>query len=335
MLGPRWAVWTLLAVAAGCRGAGLPPMRGAPGAPPLIRSLEEPPRRDLFPPTPGGVHLNLVFNYDVHHRKREIGSVDVVWGASSPYPPQVFNQFYTLFEREGSYGQPNHSLKWWSAHHPDWIEYRCDRKTIAWEFGDRHDVPLDIANPAFLQFQRTGAVDPAFKAGYRGIDFDNLSLGNYAARCGHFNAQGAWVAQYNGNFSDLAYASNVIAWAKSTYAYVHGYSASATMAMNYSYQSDSSFAQNLALVKQADEVLDERGFTNWGGKSRHVSTPARVAADRACLARPAKQPNLLRRKRRGTAAFARHHAVGAPLGRRELLAYARRLHVCLDKRFFG
>ncbi|MBV8153519.1 MAG: hypothetical protein JOY98_03815 [Candidatus Eremiobacteraeota bacterium] len=225
-----------------------------------------PPRRAVFPPTRSGVHLNLVFNYAVPDLRREIGVVDVVWGSRSPLPRQVFNQFYTPFERDGPYAG-THRLAWFERYHPDWIEYRCDRKTPAWEFGDRSDVPIDIADPAVLQYQRSGAVDPAFAAGYRSIDFDNLSLGNYALRCGHYTTSKTWVAQYSGQWSDAHYRADVLAWAQSTYAYIHAYSATATMAINYSIQPQFGLRENYALMTSTDEVLDERGFTNWGSRS--------------------------------------------------------------------
>jgi hypothetical protein len=141
------------------------------------------PRRVQFPPTPSGIHLNLVFNSLVKDLRREIGLIDVVWGARLPYPKHVYNQFYTPFERDGPYGRSVHTLAWWKRNHPDWIEYRCNRKSVAFEYHER-DVPLDIANPAVLAYQRDSAVDPALAAGYRGIDFDNLELGNYWRRRG-------------------------------------------------------------------------------------------------------------------------------------------------------
>lgn len=256
-----------IAVSLAPAACGRPAGPSTPEALPALRipAASPAPRRAVFPPTHANVHLNLVFNGGVRDLRKEIGVVDVVWGSVSPRPPQVFNQFYTPFERDGPYGG-THSPAWWKQHHPDWIEYRCDRTTIAYEFGEKANVPLDIANPGVLAYQRSSAVDPAFAAGYRSIDFDNLSLGNFARRCGHYASSGAWVAQYSGAYGDAAYRNDVIAWAQSTYAYVHAYAPSATMAINYSYQSDSTFAQNMALMTQTDEVLDERGFTNWGDR---------------------------------------------------------------------
>jgi hypothetical protein len=246
-----------------------------PQAPANARVLAAPllaTRRHEFPPTPSGVHLNLVFNYDVADKRREIGLVDVVWGASSPYPKQVYNQFYTPFERDGPYGRPSHSVAWWKRNHPDWIEYRCDRTSIAFEFRER-DVPFDIANPAALAYQRTSAVDPALAAGYRGMDFDNLELGNYWHRCGHYDASGDWVQQYSGKADDPRYTNDVLAWAQSTFGYIHGHSPTATMAINFSYDSSFDEALNHQLASETDEVLDEGGFTNYGSKGENVTTP--------------------------------------------------------------
>ena len=82
-MNPRLSLVLGIALAvtlAGCgKTLGVAPQvsRGAPLAePPAIA-----PRRNLFPPTPGGIHLNLVFNYRVTNLHREIGVVDVVWGS--------------------------------------------------------------------------------------------------------------------------------------------------------------------------------------------------------------------------------------------------------------
>ena len=114
----------------GCGGAGnigpiSPSAAGAPYAGHVVMP-DLTTRRGEFPPTPAGIHLNLVFNYRVKDLQSEVGVVDVVWGSRSPDPKKVYNQSYTTFERDDPYG-PLHSLAWWKQHHPDWIEYRCDR----------------------------------------------------------------------------------------------------------------------------------------------------------------------------------------------------------------
>ncbi len=268
---------------------------GVAAAPDLV------PRRAEFPPTPSGIHLNLVFNYRVNDLHREIGLVDVVWGASTPYPKQVYNQFYTPFERDGPYGRVPHTLTWWKRNHPDWIEYHCNRKSVAFEFHEP-DVPFDIANPSVLAYQRTVAVDPALAAGYDGIDFDNLQLGNYWHRCGHYNTAGSWVSQYTGKGDDPRYTHDVMAWARSTFGYIHRHSSAATMAINYSYDSAFSETKNHELSLLTDEVLDEGGFTNYGTKNYNVTKPREwrlivglilaVQANKGCFMENGEEPAL-------------------------------------------
>jgi hypothetical protein len=260
-------------------------------------------RRGQFPPTPSGVHLNLVFNYAVKDLRSEIGVIDIVWGASAPAPKRIYNGFYTPFERDGPYGGPSdgHTLAWWKQNHPDWIEYRCNRKTVAWEYDER-DVPFDIANPAVLAYQRTSAVDPALTAGYNGMDFDNLELGNYWHRCGHYDSSGEWVQQYTGDANDQRYTQDVMASAHSTFAYIHAHSSTGTMAINFSYDSNFSADENHALATQTDELLDEGGFTNFGTKGENVTTPqewkqivgliAAVQANKGCYVENGEEPGL-------------------------------------------
>ncbi len=295
------ALAALLALTSACaRDAFAPAPRAAARTFVSIPAGDQAPRRALFPSTPSGVHLELVFNYAVADVRNEIGHVDVVWGANAPRPRGIFNQSYTTFQREDAYGpHPTHSVAWWKTHHPDWIEYTCRRK-IAFGFGEPN-MPLDIANPAVWQYQRTSAVGPALRAGYQGIAFDNVDLDNDDGRCGHYALDGAWVAQYTGNYADPAYARDVLSWARSTYAYVHAFSPTATMAINDSYQFDASRAENLALMRDTDMVLDERGFTNWGAKpnvsSTHqwsviAATIARLQAGGTCYMENGEEPGL-------------------------------------------
>ena len=64
------------------------------------------------------------------------------------------------------------ALPWWKANKPDLVLYTCDRKTPAWECfageGCSHVfVPLDLKNPATLEYQMESGVLPAAKLGYR------------------------------------------------------------------------------------------------------------------------------------------------------------------------
>src|SRR2546429_9873306 len=72
-------------------------------------------------------------------------------------------QYYIPFHRDnGTFSNSGayHDLAHWKAAHPDWVLYKCDRVTPAYEFGDPN-MPLDFANPALVSWQIQTYVQPA------------------------------------------------------------------------------------------------------------------------------------------------------------------------------
>ncbi len=226
-------------------------------------------RGALLPQDPSGIGVGMAFNYYVPELAAEIGTIDYVWGASSPAPTGVYNTAYVAFNRDDLLAGP-HPLAWWQANHPTWIEYRCNKRKPAFEFDKQH-VPLDFSNPAVQDYQWEEEIEPRLAEGYAGIAFDNLELSNGYSRCGHFDASHHWVQQYTGGRDDPAYTEAVLAWAAATETRIHAYSATATMSINYSYEPEVSASDNLQLMGDADLVFDERGMTNWG--TAHVDRP--------------------------------------------------------------
>src|SRR5207302_2036404 len=81
------------------------------------------------------------------------------------------------------------------------------------------------------------------------------------ARCGHYNASGQWVQQFNGATDDPAYRQAIIAWAQSMQGWIHGNYPGATMSVNFSW--DPAFpADSNAMLSHLDVDFDEAGFTN-------------------------------------------------------------------------
>ena len=107
-------------------------------------------RANLFPRTTDNIHLEMVFNFDQQDLNQETGAVDLVWGSSySTEPAGMYNSVYIPYA-EDNYG---YSISWYQQNHPDWLEYQCDKKTLAFEFGSTTIAPLDFANSDVLQFQ--------------------------------------------------------------------------------------------------------------------------------------------------------------------------------------
>lgn len=222
-----------------------------------------------MPDTTEDIHLGIVFNNKVLDKTAEDGVIDYAWGLSgyNPQPTSVHNTFYEAFDNTTGH---NNDLAWFLANHPDWIEYRCDRTTVAYaEYASGHRlVPLDIANPEALQYMFDNFYAPAvINGGYEGVAFDDVFLVNrsWRVRCGHYDKTGNWVQQYTGQAVDPAFQQTVIYWAKWMYSHFHAIGA--TVSLNFSY--DASVPElSDQLVENSDLILEEGAFGNvYGGFS--------------------------------------------------------------------
>jgi hypothetical protein len=227
-------------------------------------------RTQYFPDTTDGIHLEMVFNYNVTRPKTEAGVVDMVWGSNyARQPAGVYNTAYIPYSVDNF----TNTVAWYQANHPDWLEYLCDEKTLAFEFGTTTLGPLDFANPAVRAYQWANWVDAPLRQGFGGIAVDTMALTNDWQRCGHFDTAGTWVEQYTGQSEDPAFQHDVLNWESATYQHTHAYSKTATMQVNVTYQFGEPKAANLQLMTTTDLLFDERGFTNFGTAWRHVTTP--------------------------------------------------------------
>jgi hypothetical protein len=212
--------------------------------------------------------VGLVFNYKLPDPTIEVGRISVVWGAGSASPPGVINLLYA-----SQTGTPL-SLAWLRQNHPDWIEYKCDRRTIPYQFGSNNQVPVDFANPDVREWMISAIVAPALDAGYSGVGFDNLWLYNGWKRCGHFSTSRRWVQQYSGLDRDAKYAASVLGWASAMRDRVHQFvvmrnrahsgGKSFVFGFNYSFTPAVNLSIQAQLVETADLWLDECGVTRCG-----------------------------------------------------------------------
>ena len=84
-------------------------------------------RTRYFPDTTNNIHLEMVFNYNVTDINTESGVVDMVWASDYPdQPAGVYNTVYIPYSVDNF----TNSVAWYQQHHPDWLEYHCDRKTL-------------------------------------------------------------------------------------------------------------------------------------------------------------------------------------------------------------
>ncbi len=232
-----------------------------------------------LPNTTTGIHIGLPFDHNTVPAAMA-GHADIVFGSSwIAQPPSVYHTLYLPFDRDedrryyataGAQG-----IAWWQANHPNWIEYRCDKSTVAYESANTHSVPLDTANPAVRAYIERTYIAPALDGalpGYNGatfeaVGFDNFQMENgsdYSGqRCGHWTgARGTsrWVAQYNGTTNDPTYRRNNVAVAGAYQRYIHAHFPHSAMVANFSY--DPAYPTDSAhLMDKIDVLFDEQGYT--------------------------------------------------------------------------
>ena len=165
------------------------------------------------------ITLMQVFNYAVPDPSVLVGNVSWVWGSVSQAPgnpaapsPGTPSFVYWPINRNGEdlnnltcvgcvTGGTNPAWDWFLAHHPNWIEYKSDEVTPAWENFTYNYVPMNIANPAVFNFVTTGAgsgradqparrLTSVFNGQYfAGVSLDNVSYENPYGYSGHFRGR--------------------------------------------------------------------------------------------------------------------------------------------------
>jgi len=222
--------------------------------------------RTKLPSTSNGIHVGLPFNWRMSAPDSEVGWVDMVWGSAFPQrPPATYNGAYFPFARDPS-ADPSR-LAFYAQKHPDWVVYRCDRKTPAYSFGQPM-VPLDFSNTDVLDFLLSTYIYPALDTQkYDGIDFDNVGLTNAFGRCGIWktDSQGirTWRQLYSGNLNDSHYADTVVAWATYISQHIRTHTPRVVIGVNTTVDEIKHFVRLLPFF---DLIVDEKGFTTWGSK---------------------------------------------------------------------
>ena len=223
-----------------------------------------------------------------------------VWGADPQHPtldawlalePRVELSYYMPYSRAPA-ARLGFDLAYFLKYHPDWVMYRCDRKTVAFwgdETASDGSVPLDFTNPDVVEWQISNQSTTAQKLGYSAMAFDNFGGGarqgaNPGDACGVWQRNGTWKQVFpavpKGDGS-LEFAEASIRWiqqAKQRMA-VHAPGmgivpnicidrpSTGGVWRNSSIHGDWATSAAAKLVSAASTgMLSERGFTGWGGE---------------------------------------------------------------------
>ena len=181
--------------------------------------------------------------------------------------PGMFLTYYIPFHRDnGTFtdSQALLSLNQWKAIHPDWILYKCDRKTPAYEFGDPA-IPFDFSNPSVINYQVQTYAVPASQSGYNGITADNVNMENLFGACGTYQ-NGKWVQRYNGTHDDPRWQTDVVNWVTQMQLALHNLPHPLALIPNlgFGHALTPTSASIQQIISHSDGILDEAGFTLYG-----------------------------------------------------------------------
>lgn len=162
------------------------------------------------------------------------------------------------------------TLLWWlyeadGVGHPDWVLYRCDRVTPAYERTDQIDpptlpnMPLDFTNPAVVDWllERQGSF-----SSITALSGDLFLLHNWNRACGAYR-DGQWVQLFTGEEDDPDYEAAVLNWARDVRARLAHMRSPQSLVLNFPLPPYYSDQQVRRLAANVDGILDEEAFTAW------------------------------------------------------------------------
>jgi hypothetical protein len=231
-----------------------------------------------FADTWSNIHPFLNFDYLVSNFAHLTHPYDAVWGAEQDHvaayrlqKPNMFLAYYIPANRDfGTFWDTTaiHDASYWKSVHPDWVLYKCDRVTPAYQFGNPN-VPLDFTNPAMISWQVQTYALPASQNGYDALAPDNIDFGNWYHVCGVYR-NGQWVQLFSGNSIDPLWRSAMLNWLKQMRLALQNLPHPLALVPNLAF---GGLSPTDPIIQQAvslsDGVLDEGGFTFYG--DRYVS----------------------------------------------------------------
>ncbi len=253
-------------------------------------------------PTTGRIGLLQVFDYAMTAEQATAAAprYDVIWGSGIGNKgatarawqlgnPHLLNARYFVQESDNK-PISGHDLAWWESNHPTWILYDCDTedhptRTVAYQPKLNEDVPLDITNPAAIEYQIRSVGNYAVAHGYNAIAADQVlffnNMGNQLPGyfgCGTYDSNGNFVRRYRKNPAGHTFPNRDPQWKHDTAAWV--------VSAKHFIQSDPALAtHHLKLIvnhpagklddpdertvlANVDATLDETGFSSYGGYQR-------------------------------------------------------------------
>ena len=261
-------------------------------------TYQPPDARSLITSTYGTIGLTQIFDLfpatnpqtDTQMTTAQVAAdasrYNFVWGSFPPRPPvwrssnpSAFVSRYYIVSEDNVLVSGN-NLAYFQQNHPDWILYACDATgnpthDLAYTPGDGFaDVPLDIHNPAVVQYQMQSLTSYAVANGYNALALDQVLFQNYMKGgnpnfgqtvnpgeygCGVYR-NGSFVKEYQ-SATDPTWGSDMLALVQTARTYAT--QNQLLLAVNHPIGNGMP-QQEQALLGIADLSIDEPGFTDYG-----------------------------------------------------------------------
>ncbi|MFN2449845.1 MAG: hypothetical protein ABR508_08670 [Candidatus Baltobacteraceae bacterium] len=271
-----------------------PAPRPTPTATPAIVSqtgLTQPVQSAFMPSSWGKISAMQVFDdtadgYITQAAAAANGNrYSAVWGARNNIGtawltsnPGLQTAYYNALETDESptgWGAIGHTLTWWQSVHPDWVLYACTASgsvsaNPAWVPG-LNNVPLDVHNPAVVDYQVRLMANYAHQLGYHALAIDEATFwqsdagaGSGSYGCG-IHQNGSFVRRYTG-VMDANWAADVVAWVKQAHALLttDPVLAPYRLKLIVNHPATTLTTQEQAFLSNVDAVLNEDGFSFYG-----------------------------------------------------------------------
>ncbi len=229
-----------------------------------------------FPSTWTNIHSFLTFDYKIENPSAIAPKYDFVWGANyknlpayrAANPHIVLSYYFPMHRNHGDFIDTalgkQQGLDYWRAQHPDWVLYKCDRTTPAYEYYDPN-MPFILTDPTVLHWMVQSFAAPAAQYGYDAIALDNVNMDNMFGACGSYDKNGQWVQRYTGKTNDLQWQADVANWMAEMQDALRHLSKPLLLIPNLdpgSVALDSAPMQKV--LANSDGVLDESSFSHYG-----------------------------------------------------------------------
>ncbi len=229
-----------------------------------------------------------------------------VWGARNNIGthwldsnPSLKTGYYNALETDESstgWGAIGHTLSWWQANHPDWVLYACTSSGAvttmpAYVPGLASNVPLDVHNPAVVDYQVRLMANYAHQLGYKALSIDEATFwqadagaGSGSYGCGIYQ-NGSFVRRYTG-VTDPNWAADVVQWVK----IAHNILTTDPMISTYglkltvNHPANALTANETEFLSNVDADLDETGYIDYGRPVNGSTYAFRLRTDWATYA---------------------------------------------------